>query len=174
MQSHNWIDFGNFFNFFVSFLQGTPNKRMTTFKIILSPQIKEPKICHALAKTSAFNLKLCHLCHLFTTRCRGKNSLGLHQIWTWWDKCGIGSEKIPLHYLLHITGLLDDCGEFGLGQRDGLKAIFCLPTQCWNESSGSLCYIDTVTEEKLWLQRGSSITNTQLQRHRPPTSDSTK
>ena len=32
---------------------------MTTCKIILTPTTKEPKICHALAKTSAFNLKLC-------------------------------------------------------------------------------------------------------------------
>ena len=32
---------------------------MTTCKIILTPTTKEPKICHALAITSAFNLKLC-------------------------------------------------------------------------------------------------------------------
>ena len=35
-------------------------KRMTTCQIILIPTTKEPKICHALATTSAFNLKLCH------------------------------------------------------------------------------------------------------------------
>ena len=46
--------------FFVSFLKGTSQKRMTTCKIILTPTTKEPKICHALATTSAFNLKLCH------------------------------------------------------------------------------------------------------------------
>ena len=28
-------------------------------KIILTPTTKEPKICHALASTSVFNLKLC-------------------------------------------------------------------------------------------------------------------
>ena len=32
---------------------------MTTCKTILTPTTKEPKICHALATTSAFNLKLC-------------------------------------------------------------------------------------------------------------------
>ena len=32
---------------------------MTTCKIILTPTTKEPKICHALGTTSAFNLKLC-------------------------------------------------------------------------------------------------------------------
>ena len=34
---------------------------MTTCKIILTPTTKEPKICHALATTSAFNLKLCFI-----------------------------------------------------------------------------------------------------------------
>ena len=34
---------------------------MTTCKIILTPTTKEPNICHALATTSAFNLKLCHM-----------------------------------------------------------------------------------------------------------------
>ena len=33
---------------------------MTTCKVILTPTNKEQKICHALATTSAFNLKLCH------------------------------------------------------------------------------------------------------------------
>ena len=47
--------------FFVSFLQGTPTKIMTTCKIILTPTNKEQKNCHALATTSAFNLKLCHM-----------------------------------------------------------------------------------------------------------------
>ena len=32
---------------------------MATCKIILNPTTKEPKICHDLATTSAFNLKLC-------------------------------------------------------------------------------------------------------------------
>ena len=36
-------------------------KRMTTSKIILTPINKEQKICHALATTSAFNLKLYHI-----------------------------------------------------------------------------------------------------------------
>ena len=58
MQRHNWIDFGHIFHFFVWLLQGTHKKRMTTCKIILTPTTKEPKICHALATTSAFNLKL--------------------------------------------------------------------------------------------------------------------
>ena len=35
-------------------------KRMTAIKIILTPTTKEPKVCHAMATTSAFNLKLCH------------------------------------------------------------------------------------------------------------------
>ena len=34
-------------------------KRMKTCKISLTPTTKKPKICHALAITSAFNLKLC-------------------------------------------------------------------------------------------------------------------
>ena len=34
---------------------------MTTCKIILTPTTKELKICQALATTSAFNLKLCHM-----------------------------------------------------------------------------------------------------------------
>ena len=33
---------------------------MRTCKSILTPTTKEPKICHALATTSAFHLKLCH------------------------------------------------------------------------------------------------------------------
>ena len=65
MQNHTWIDFGHFFHFFVSFLKGTSKKRMTTCKIILTPTTKEPKICHALATTSAFNLKLCHMTTLY-------------------------------------------------------------------------------------------------------------
>ena len=42
---------------------------MTTCKIILTPTTKEPKICHALATTSAFNLKLC----LKSTAASGKH-----------------------------------------------------------------------------------------------------
>ena len=75
MQSHNWIDFGIFFSiFFVSFLQGKYKKRMRTCKSILTPTTEEPKICHALATTSAFHLKLCRIatffCHVvwFTSR----------------------------------------------------------------------------------------------------------
>ena len=34
---------------------------MTKCKSILTPTTKEHKICHALATTSAFNLKLCHI-----------------------------------------------------------------------------------------------------------------
>ena len=37
---------------------------MTTCKIIWTPTTKEPKFCHALATTSAFNLKLCHIQHM--------------------------------------------------------------------------------------------------------------
>ena len=60
MQSHNWIDFGDFFPFFCKFLTRHINKkRMTTCKSVLTPTTKEPKICHVLATTSAFNLKLC-------------------------------------------------------------------------------------------------------------------
>ena len=59
MQNHNWIDFGHFFHFFCKFPKRQIKKRMTTCKIILTPTNKEPKICHALATTSAFNLKLC-------------------------------------------------------------------------------------------------------------------
>ena len=61
MQNHNWIDFGHFFHFFCKFPKRHIKKRMTTCKIILTPTTKEPKICHALATTSAFNLKLCHI-----------------------------------------------------------------------------------------------------------------
>ena len=59
MKSHNWIDLGNFFHLFVSFLQGTLKKRMAAYKTIFTPLTKEPKICLDLATTSAFNLKLC-------------------------------------------------------------------------------------------------------------------
>ena len=34
---------------------------MTTCKFIFTPTNKEQKNCHALATTSAFNLKLCHI-----------------------------------------------------------------------------------------------------------------
>ena len=34
---------------------------MTTHEIIWTPETKEPKISHALAASSAFNLKLCHI-----------------------------------------------------------------------------------------------------------------
>ena len=61
MQSHNWIDFGFFFIFFCIFLQSKYKKRMTKCKSILTPTTNEPKTCHALATTSAFNLKLCHI-----------------------------------------------------------------------------------------------------------------
>ena len=61
MQNHNWIDFGKFFNFFCKFPKRHIKKRMTTCKIIVNPQTKEPKICHALATTSAFNLKMCRI-----------------------------------------------------------------------------------------------------------------
>ena len=69
MQSHNWIDFGHFFHFFCKFLTRHIKKRMTTCKIILTPTTKEPKICHALATTSAFNLKLCLMKILHNTFC---------------------------------------------------------------------------------------------------------
>ena len=38
---------------------------MTTRKIIWTPTTKEPKINHALAASSAFNLKLCHIVFFF-------------------------------------------------------------------------------------------------------------
>ena len=44
--------------FFVSF-QNAHTKKINTCKIILTFTTKEPKIYHALATTSAFNLKLC-------------------------------------------------------------------------------------------------------------------
>ena len=47
-----------FFNFFVSFMQGTYKRRMRTCKMMLTLKTKEPKTCHALATTSAFNLIL--------------------------------------------------------------------------------------------------------------------
>ena len=60
MQSHNLIDFGNFSIFFCKFLTRHRRKKIiTTCNIILAPTTKEPKICHAMATTSAFNLKLC-------------------------------------------------------------------------------------------------------------------
>ena len=37
---------------------------MTSCKIILTPTTKEPEICHALARTSAFNFRLCRLLDL--------------------------------------------------------------------------------------------------------------
>ena len=41
---------------------------MTTCKIIFTPTNKEQKNCHALATTSAFNLKLCHKKNLLKTK----------------------------------------------------------------------------------------------------------
>ena len=53
-----------FFHFlFVTLLQGTLKKRMTISTITLTPTTKEPKICHALATTSALNHKLCSMFH---------------------------------------------------------------------------------------------------------------
>ena len=60
MQSENWTDFGLFFHLFCKYLTRHIQK-MTTWTIILNPTTKEPKFCHALAITSAFNLKLCHI-----------------------------------------------------------------------------------------------------------------
>ena len=51
--------FWTFFPFFCKFLTRHIKKRMTKCESILTPTTKEPKICHALATTSAFNLKLC-------------------------------------------------------------------------------------------------------------------
>ena len=59
MQSHNWIDFGHFPPIFCKF--HTRHIKKTTCNIILTPTTKEHRICHALATTSAFNLKLCHI-----------------------------------------------------------------------------------------------------------------
>ena len=61
MQSHNWINFEHFFHFFCKFLTRYIQKRMTKYKSILTPTTKEPKVGHALATISAFNLKLCHI-----------------------------------------------------------------------------------------------------------------
>ena len=59
-QQLDW--FWTFFPFFFcKFLTRHIKKRMTTCKISLTPTTKEPKISHALAITSAFNLKLCHI-----------------------------------------------------------------------------------------------------------------
>ena len=52
--------FRNFFPFFCNFFTRHIIE-MTTCKTILTLTTKEPKICHALATTSAFNLKLCHM-----------------------------------------------------------------------------------------------------------------
>ena len=43
---------------------------MKTCKIMLTLTTKEPKICHALATTSAFNLKLCPIFNVWTLRSR--------------------------------------------------------------------------------------------------------
>ena len=45
-------------SFFVILMKGTYKTIMTTRKIIVTPITKEPKINHALAASSAFNLKL--------------------------------------------------------------------------------------------------------------------
>ena len=66
MQSHNRIILGLFSNFFCSFLTRHIKKIMTTCKIISTLTTKEPKICYALATTSAFNLILCHMWNVDT------------------------------------------------------------------------------------------------------------
>ena len=62
MQSQKWIAFWHFFHFCRKFLTTC----MKTCKIILTPTTKEPNICHSLATTSAFNLKLCHISRRFS------------------------------------------------------------------------------------------------------------
>ena len=52
-----WI----FFQFSLQVSYKAHNKRKSTCKIILTPTTKEPKNCHALATTSAFNPKLCQM-----------------------------------------------------------------------------------------------------------------
>ena len=56
--------FWTFFPCFLYVSYKAHKKRMTTWKIILTPTTKEPKICHALATTFAFNLKLCHIINM--------------------------------------------------------------------------------------------------------------
>ena len=46
-------------NFFVSFIKRALKSWMTDRKIIFTPTIEEPKISHALAASSVFNLILC-------------------------------------------------------------------------------------------------------------------
>ena len=58
---NNLIDFGHFYHIFCKFLKRHIQKKITTCKISLTPTTKEPKICHALVITSAFNLKMCHM-----------------------------------------------------------------------------------------------------------------
>ena len=52
---------GHLFSIFcVTFIKAASTTRMTTQNMNLTPTTKEPKIYHAQAATSVFNLKLCH------------------------------------------------------------------------------------------------------------------
>ena len=99
-----------FFHFFCKFLTRHIKKRMTTCKIILTPTTKEPEICHALASTSAFNLKLCHIFYLdlFVLFCTFWIFLGFFKIWEFSKFLGIflrllGFFQKLLRLLLKLT-----------------------------------------------------------------------
>ena len=64
---------------------------MTTCKILLTPTNKEQQICHVLATTSAFNLKLC-------PTVTDKTGLGL-------EKCTMYSVQITIYLTLHSFSL---------------------------------------------------------------------
>ena len=76
---------------------------MKTCKISLTPTTKEPKICHALAITSAFNLKLCLRSLLFYTTfswCwkteeKTKNICEGHTNIFIWRQCIVNIKQIP-------------------------------------------------------------------------------
>ena len=71
---------------------------MTTCKSILTPTTKEPKICHALATTSAFNLKLCHI---------GKQSIKCPELQIHESKMETTKQERYLGYIITCDGKQD-------------------------------------------------------------------
>ena len=72
---------------------------MTTCKTILTPTTKVPKICHALATTSAFNLKLCPTGNVTVQTLIPKSppfKTTISSIWAGSDQGGFEDYKLPV------------------------------------------------------------------------------
>ena len=98
---------------------------MTTCKIILTPASKEPKIFHALATTSAFNLKLCHI--LLFTRFRDWQFWLFNRIDRKWKnptRYGWFSHLLPISLIL-----MSNVGGGSRGRRGGIAKSFIIDSR---------------------------------------------